>query len=440
MLNLSLPPKLGGFNPTDARTRRPAGPGRHRIRVLCAMGSNMRIKFTKANIEALEPPPKGEVFAWCEDKPGWGVRILASGRKSWIVQFRDASGKSRRHTIGDLRVVPITLAEQRASELLSHAKLGRDLLTEERAARERKATEVKRSIGAMVAAYLAEPETKRKRSFPEIKRHLEAVWRDAHHESAETVDRHTLTPLLRKIAASRGPVSANRARSTLSSMFVHAITHGWLRRESNPCQYLPKWAETSRERVLSLEELGAVWRAAPDVNPTFGAILRLLILTGCRKSEIAGLRWSEVDLDETVIRLPGSRTKNKRPHLVPLAPAAVAVLKTAPRISDALVFVGFASWSWAKMALDELVKLDQPFVIHDIRRSCATGLREHLGADPHLVELIINHVGGTRGGVAGIYDRSTRLAERRRALERWADLVLRAAGEPVGGAKIVNLR
>ena len=102
MLNLQLPELPGGFNPTDARTRKPAGPGRHRIRVLCTMGSNMRIKFTKANIEALEPPPKGEVFAWCEDKPGWGVRILASGRKSWIVQFRDQAGKSKRHTIGGL--------------------------------------------------------------------------------------------------------------------------------------------------------------------------------------------------------------------------------------------------------------------------------------------------------------------------------------------------
>ena len=109
MLSITLPPRPGGFNPTETRIRRPAGPGRHRIRVLCAMGSNMSIRFTKANIDALEAPPKGEIFAWCSDKPGWGVRILASGRKSWVVQYRDPDGKSRRHTIGDLRIVPITL-------------------------------------------------------------------------------------------------------------------------------------------------------------------------------------------------------------------------------------------------------------------------------------------------------------------------------------------
>jgi integrase len=435
MLNLQLPERPGGFNPVEPRLRRPAGPGRHRIRVLCAMGSNMRIKFTRSNIEALESPPKGEVFAWCEDKPGWGVRILASGRKSWIVQYRDKSGKSRRHTIGDLRVVPITLAEQRASELLSHAKLGIDLLAEEKAKLTRKATEAKRSVGAMVAAYLVEPEVRRRRSFGETKRYLESVWRQIHGESAETIDRHALTPVLRQIATERGEISANRAKSALSAMFTHAITHGWLRRESNPCQYLPKWEESSRERALNLKELGEIWRAAPEVNEQFGRIIKLLILTGCRRSEIAELRWSEVDFDEAVIRLPGSRTKNARPHLVPLAPAAVEILEAAPRTSDLLVFTGFASWSHAKKALDARVPLSSSWVIHDLRRSVATGLREHVGADTHLVELILNHAGGTRGGVAGVYDRSERMAERRRALERWAELIV---GAPA--AKVVQLR
>jgi integrase len=423
MLNLELPERLGGFNPTEPRLRRPAGPGRHRIRVLCALGENMRIKFTRSNVEALQPPPKGEVFAWCEDKPGWGVRILASGRKSWIVQYRDASGKSRRHTIGDLRIVPITMAEQRASELLSHAKLGRDLLAEERMRRERREHDAKKSIAAMVAAYLAEPEVRRRRSFPEIRRYLEAVWKQIHAESAETIDREQLSPELRKIASERGEITANRARATLSSMFVHAISHGWLRRASNPCQFLPKWEEGSRERVLNLKELGAIWRAAPEVNEQFGRIVKLLALTGARRSEIAELRWSEVDLDEAVIRLPGSRTKNKRAHTIPLAPAAVEILEATPRTSDLLVFTGFASWSRAKKALDAMVPLSPRWVVHDVRRSVATGLREHFDADVHLIELILNHVGGTRGGVAGTYDRSERLAERRRVLERWAELV-----------------
>jgi integrase len=219
-------------------------------------------------------------------------------------------------------------------------------------------------------------------------------------------------------------------------MFVWAIEHGRLRREASPTRHLPKWQERSRDRALSPLELGKVWRAAPKVHETFGHIARLLILTGCRKSEIAGLRWSEIDFDQAMIRLPGSRTKNSRPHSVPLAPAVVEILEAAPRTSDLLVFTGFASWSHVKKALDAMVPLSPPYVLHDIRRSVATGLREHVGADTHLVELILNHVGGTRGGVAGTYDRSERLAERRRALERWAELI---TGEGAG-AEVVQLR
>jgi integrase len=398
----------------------------------------MRIKFTRSNIEALEAPPKGESFAWCEDKPGWGVRILASGRKSWIVQFRDQSGRSKRHTLGDLRILPIGMAEARASELLSHARIGRDLLAEEKARRERKATDAKKSVGAMVSAYLSEPEVRRRRSFGETKRYLSDVWKQVHAESAEVVDREQLTPELRKIATTRGEVTANRARAALSSMFVFAITNGWLKRSTNPCSFLPKWEETSRERVLSPEELAAVWRAAPQVNETFGRIVKLLILTGCRKSEIAELRWSEINLGKALITLPASRVKSNRSVTIPLAPAAVEILEAVPRISDTMTFFHFG-WSRAKAALDAKVELPH-WTIHDVRRSCRSLWidGEHgLGLDVHLCELMLGHA---LPGIIGTYDKATRLPERRRALERWADLVLRAAGEPVGDAKVVNLR
>ena len=438
MLDLTLPPKLGGFNPTETRLRRPAGPGRHRIRVLCAMGSNMRIKFTKANIEALEPPPKGEIFAWCEDKPGWGVRILASGRKSWCVQYRDASGKSKRHTIGDLRVVPITLAEQRAGEILAHAKLGRDLLAEEANARSKRASDAEKSIGAMIDAYLSEPDTRKRRSFAETRRYLSVHWRPVHHLSAEIISRHDLIPVLRQIATERGEVSANRARSALSGLFAWAIEHGQLRRETTPTLHLPKWQERSSERVLSLDELAAVWRAAGEVREPARSIVRLLILTGCRRSEIAGLFWHEVDLDKALITIPGSRVKNGRALMVPLPKAAVVILEGVHRFSDVLVFPSIG-WGHVRAKLDAKLSLPH-WTIHDIRRSCRSLWidGEHgLGLDAHLCELMLGHA---LPGIIGTYDRASRLPERRRALERWAELVLRAAGEPTGETKVVQLR
>jgi integrase len=224
----------------------------------------------------------------------------------------------------------------------------------------------------------------------------------------------------------------------LSALFVFAITHGWLKRSTNPCQFLPKWQETSRERVLSIEELAAIWRAAPKVNPTFASILKLLVLTGARKSEISNLRWAEIDFGKALITLPASRVKSGRSVTIPLSTAAIEILEAVPRISDTLVFFSFG-WSRAKAALDAKVEL-APWTIHDVRRSCRSlwiDGEHRLGLDVHLSELMLGHA---LPGIIGVYDKGTRLPERRRALEKWAALVLRAAGEPVGDAKIVNLR
>ncbi len=181
-----------------------------------------------------------------------------------------------------------------------------------------------------------------------------------------------------------------------------------------------------------LEELGQVWMAAPQINPTFGAMVRLLILTGCRRSEIADLEWGEIDLARAVIEIPGERTKNGLPLVVPLPPVAVAILAGVPRMSTARVFSGFRAWCWAKGKLDDLVQIPA-WVVHDIRRSVSTGLREHLSADVHLIELILNHQSGTRGAIAGVYDRSQRLAERRELLAKWAELITDGRGRAGAG-------
>jgi integrase len=190
--------------------------------------------------------------------------------------------------------------------------------------------------------------------------------------------------------------------------------------------------------VLDLEELAAVWQAAGEVGEPARSIVRLLILTGCRRSEIAGLQWPEVDLDKALVTIPGSRTKNRRTLMVPLSAPAVAILEGVRRFSDVLVFPSIG-WGHAKAALDAKAELPH-WTIHDIRRSCRSLWieEEHgLGFDVHLCELMLGHA---LPGIIGTYDRATRLPERRRALERWADLVLRAAGEAAGDGKVVQLR
>jgi integrase len=400
------------------------------IRARVREGKSMKgLKFTKQNLDELKPAEK-EYFAWSSDLPGFGVRVLPSGKKSWLVQFRIGDGRSIRKTIGSTRVVPLSMATERAQTLLAHAKVhGIDLAAQEKVDALARLKRRDSRLGSIIGAYLAEPETKAKKSFGEIERYLVSVWAPVHDLDAETASRHDLIPTLRRIATERGSTTANRAKASLSSCITWAIRHGLLRRDNSPTAYLPAWLEQARERALSLEELGRIWQAAPLVHEQFGRMLRLLILTGCRRSEISDLSWQEVDFGRGVIELPGSRTKNGLPLVVPLPPAALAILAGVPRMSTSAVFIGFRPWSHAKAKLDDMLGL-APWVIHDLRRSVSTGLHEHLNADTHLIELCLNHASGSRGAIAGVYDRSQRLAERRDLLTGWSALILEAAGEP----------
>lgn len=189
----------------------------------------------------------------------------------------------------------------------------------------------------------------------------------------------------------------------------------------------------SRDRVLSDIELAAIWKALP--NDQYGDIVRLLILTGQRREEIAGLHWSELNLAKSVISLPSERTKNSRPHDVHLSAAAVTILDGLPRRAGRDLIFGegagpFQGWSKAKAALDKAIADNctenghvVPWRLHDIRRTVATRMSD-LGVQPHVVEAVLNHVSGHKAGVAGTYNRSLYGPEKRAALELWSDYVL----------------
>jgi integrase len=194
--------------------------------------------------------------------------------------------------------------------------------------------------------------------------------------------------------------------------------------DSNPVTGTSTHEEKSRERVLDDFELKAIWDATAD-NSDYSTIIRLLILTGQRRDEIAALRWSEIVGDE--IRLPGSRTKNGRGHTVPLVPAARAYIDSRSRDGE-FVFTQsngqpFHRWSFAKDALDQRLgdKLKH-WTQHDLRRTVATQMAE-IGTPPHIVESLLNHVSGHKAGIGGIYNRANYAAPKRIALQKWADYV-----------------
>ena len=222
------------------------------------------------------------------------------------------------------------------------------------------------------------------------------------------VSRVTVAARLREIAKESGNTAANRARATLSAMYAWAIGEGLC--ETNPVVGTNKADEGgARDRVLSDTELAAVWYNAPDSD--YGRIVRLLMLTGQRRDEIGSLHWSEVDTDAKTITLPGSRTKNGREHVVPLSTDALAIITATsqPEGREKVFGVGdggFSGWSKAKAALDEkLGKSVSAWTLHDLRRTAATRMADS-GVQPHVIEAVLNHVSGHKGGVAGVYNRA----------------------------------
>jgi integrase len=382
------------------------------------------MKLTQASIEQLAlPAGKSEAIIFDDDVPGFGLRLRAGGSRTFIVQYA-LGGRQRRMTIGTPNILNAPKARQTARDLLASVRLGRDPAAERTAARVRASDE---PLGAIVGRFLARQEGRlRPRSYIDTRRYLERYWKPLHELHVATISRATIAARLGKIASEHGAVSADRARSVLSSFFAWAIGEGLC--DTNPVVGTNKHFDgaTSRDRVLTDRELAVIWKALPDSD--YGAIVRLLILTGQRREEIGALRWPEIDFEKRLIALPPARTKNNRPHDVPLSQAAVAILKFHhARVGCDLVFgdeprkgepCGFQGWSHCKAVLDKQTSSIGPWRLHDVRRTVATRMAE-LGVQPHVVEAVLNHISGHKAGVAGVYNRSSYATEKREALDFW---------------------
>jgi integrase len=276
------------------------------------------------------------------------------------------------------------------------------------------------TFGAEVERYLERKKASLKpRSFAETERFLRQRCAALHSLCLDQINRRKVAAWLGEIETSAGPVARNRGRSALSGFFNWCISEGLL--DLSPVTGTAKAIENnSRERVLTQEELRQLWRTLGD--GTFADIVRLLLLTGARRSEIGSLRWSEVDPARKQVVLPPERVKNGREFTLPLSTQALAILTRQPRRNSTdFVFNdrGYQDWDRGKSALDKRLPI-APWRLHDLRRTCATQLGE-LGVQPHHIEAILNHYSGHRSGVAGVYQRAKYSDEMRSALQRWAD-------------------
>jgi integrase len=188
---------------------------------------------------------------------------------------------------------------------------------------------------------------------------------------------------------------------------------------------LKRTAEKKRDRVLSDAEVLSVWEAAGRVGGAYGNGVRLLVATGARREEIFGLRWSEVDREAAVIRLPAERNKVKEPRSIPLSPLALSILDELPPLGEFALSAGgrrpFSGFGKCKARLDGLAGVTG-WRVHDLRRTVATGL-QRLGLRLEVIEAVLGHVSGSRAGIVGTYQRHRFEDETRAALVAWGEHV-----------------
>jgi integrase len=382
------------------------------------------MKFDKATdltaIPALPTNGKPEQFLWDEDLTGFGLRVRDSGSRMWVCQYR-SKGRTRRVTLGPLKKLKPEQARKAAEKHFAEVLLGGD----PSARKQKEKQEHAQSLLSVANLYLAaKAGDVRPRTMTELKRYLTdpAYFVKLHRAGVGTIVRKDVAACVTHLVGTKGRVTASRARAALSAMYVWAMGEGLA--ETNPVAGSNTPTEPPpRDRVLQPREIAAMWKSCGDSE--FGKVVRLLLATGLRKSEIGGMRWSEIDLAAATLTIPKARSKNGREHKVPLSSLAVEVIKSIPsRDNRDLVFGarnerGFSTWHKTKQDLDQRARIPE-WRIHDLRRTFATGLGD-LGIEPHVIECCLNHVGGFRAGVAGTYNYSKYGPAMRQAVELWAD-------------------
>jgi integrase len=384
--------------------------------------------------------------------------VTDQGRRSFVVVRRALGAASPTWTVlGQYPSLNLADARKAAREVLAELAQGKDMRTVKEEKRRAAAQAVKETFSVVAEQFL-----KRHASGLRSARMIESVvrqvlipvWGDrpvtgiARRDVVELVeniiDRGGPSPGRGSRRKSGGPYAARHALSVARSLFNWAIETG--RMDTSPCDRLKAaklhGAPKRRDRVLSDDELRGVWQAALATSYPYGALVRLLLLTGQRRNELASATWDEIDLDKGLLTIGAERMKTGVGHAVPLTPTAVEILRSLPRfVAGDYVFSGrtgskpLSGFSKSKKRLDARIGVIAPYSLHDIRRTVRTRLSE-IGVLPFVGELVIGH---TQKGIHQIYDLHTYDAEKRAALEKWeAKLRAIVAPEPPTD-KVVSL-
>jgi integrase len=380
------------------------------------------MRLTAKAVGALTlPVGKTDMIVFDGEVRGFGFRLRAGAGgkvlKSWVCQYKRGGG-TRRMLLGSAAVLGAEAARLQAKKVLGRVALGEDPAGDRRDRRDKD----RNTMRALVDEYLAaKRKDVRPKTFTEIERYLTGgYFKPLHGMAIDQITRHDVARRVVTVQRESGNATARESRGALSTFFVWCLRMGLC--DSNPVNDSVKPADIKpRERVLSDAELSAIWRAAGDDE--YGKIVRLLILTGCRRAEVGDMAWTEIDLDRGTWTIPAARSKNGRAHTLPVMPMMGEIVASVPRMVTRNQLFGarshgFTNWTLPKPVLDKRSGVTEPWTIHDIRRTVATRMND-IGIAPHIVEQILNHQSGSRRGVAGVYNRSSYEREVKAALAAW---------------------
>jgi integrase len=365
-------------------------------------------RLTDTRVAALKPPINGQAEYPDDLVTGLRLRIGAGGRKSWIVRTR-AGTKVLNKTLGSYPTLGVGKAREEARKFLE------DLATTG-------TPRVNWTFGHLAEDWLDKVAKPNNRSWQLQKRRLEIhvlpKWGD---RKLDTIRRADVRELIESI---EGDVSPNRNLTLVRTLFRYAVSRDWI--EASPAEAIAKpKIEHPRDRVLEMNEVRRVYVGADLLGYPFGGFIKMLLLTAQRRTEVAEMRWDQIDLDEGVWVIPSESVKSGRPHLVPLSALAVRLLQSLPKLGEYVwtsdgksPISGFAK---LKQRLDAFLAASggalQPWVLHDLRRTAATHM-VRLGVTETIVGRVLNHA--VQGITARVYALHSYAPEKREALDRWA--------------------
>jgi integrase len=376
--------------------------------------------ITDSAAKRLKPPAAGQVDYFDGSFPGLSLRVSCGGRKSWTYHYR-IRGKLKRLTIDTYPAMSVSAAHDAWRKARDEVRSGRDPGQRVDCGQ----TDFEGVFEEWLKRDQAENRTRHVVEY-RLRKYALPKWKG---RQITDIKRRDVLDVIDAIADRGTIILARRVHGHLHRLFAWSVGRGII--DFNPLANVDRpGSETKRERVLTDEELAKVWKADEALGPPYAGLFTLLILTGARRDEIGRLRWSEIVNGN--IELEGSRTKTGKAHVIPLSTQAREVIEQLPRIVGSpfvFTFGGAApvnGWAKVKARLDAASKVSN-WVIHDLRRTTATGLQK-LGTPLQVTEAILGHVAGSRGGIVGIYQRHDYADEKRAALEAWGAHVMELVG------------